>query len=236
MLQSINPGVSNDADGISLDESLYRIADELNNGIEGLQRLDTFKETFEKYFAVDIETIDNLEDTIVDDTTLATYDIWIESMCKSFDNYFGITFDTESSNVDLSLMYISYSIFYKEFIYYMAKYITGCLSVAYANEAATFVTEASKKQEDIYEVIVAPYIESEDTFEFETFIDNILVADPGNADAERIRLLSSSNVINVNNGAFRKRIKFESTMGENQHEIVRLVNKFVKENDTDEQS
>jgi hypothetical protein len=111
------------------------------------------------------------------------------------------------------------------FIFFVSKFIYAKLLNEYkSNEGIKeAIIKAKASTETLYDILVAKYVENENDFEFEDYINNILLVDPGNDIITHIKTLSDRGIINCDTITFRDRMALETAMGGNQLAILDYV-------------
>jgi hypothetical protein len=229
MIQSLNPGVSNDSDGISLEESIELVEDQFidENLVSDNEKENIFKLTYEKYFGLAIDSSEDLiEQEATEDATLSGFTYFIEAITELFDKYYGITITNTSLNINI--FYDIYIFIYTMSVYYISKYIYSCLLTNFKTNLAIneHIASIKNSKETFYEALIEKYIGDENSFEFEDYLNLILTTDPGNDIVITLSSLIERGILNYDNEKFRNRLVLEASIGENQNAILQYIESF----------
>lgn len=89
------------------------LRDYITNG-DVIEKKDNFKEGYEQAIGLPITLIDDVEEKMDSDDKQNIYIQIRNSIANAFNQYFGITFDDTSYEVDLNILYITYKFIFLE--------------------------------------------------------------------------------------------------------------------------
>jgi hypothetical protein len=233
-----------DDDANLLYEMIATIEDELREGSTLFERHDSFKEYFEKLFNISIDNIELVEETISTNSDLIdSYNVLKDELIRSFDNYFGITFDN-TDKVYLEDLYSIYRVVYLDYVRFLCNYALGKgidLGITKHEIINNAIKANMSENIDISDAIIGQYILNEDEFNSDNIAKYLTLSDPGNIDytylfGEGESTLDKedsgkndmviSNVV-INNEAFRLRVKYEYSNPAMKYLFELTFTKFV---------